>query len=293
MKTLPFAVDRLLQNSNFWLCAIAIGLTALHLSFTLKLTDNIDQLCLNILFWGAIYSLLWKKRNVLNLESDIYSSFLAFLLITLILLKSLSLFWFETSFLNIFPLISTFSVALLASGFKNLKQYWREFILVFILAVPDGIIGIIIANTINLSLLAAKFSTFFLWYLGFNVYRQGIYVILPTGTIEINTACSGFNAIMLLLRLSLLFIMMFPTELYKKVLASIGGIFIAFIINGMRIALMAVLVAYSNQQSFDYWHGENGSQIVSTISILIFGIFCRLLIRENESTEQNSVTSFE
>jgi hypothetical protein len=45
---------------------------------------------------------------------------------------------------------------------------------------------------------------------------------------------------------------------------------------------MAVLVASSNQQAFEYWHGSEGNQIFSTISILVFGILCQFFLHENK-----------
>lgn len=280
MKASILAPVRLLQDSKFWLFALAIGLAALHLNLMWKLTGYIDELSVSVLFWVALLSLVWQKRNTLRLESDIFSSLCGLLLIAIILIKSLSLFWFESDFIKVTCLVSFIGLGLVASGVKGLKQYWQELLIVILLLLPVEIILQQTEKIINVSVLAAKFSTFVLWYLGFEVSRQGVSVILPTGAIEIHPPCSGLNAMLLLLRLAFLFIILFPMHWSKKILVPIGAVFLTFIINVIRLTLMALLVASSNQAAFQYWHGEAGSQVFSTISILIFGAFCRFLIQQ-------------
>jgi exosortase/archaeosortase family protein len=51
-------------------------------------------------------------------------------------------------------------------------------------------------------------------------------------------------------------------------------VLLGFIVNGIRVALMAILVASSNKSAFTYWHGGDGSLIFAIISMVLFGIFC-------------------
>ncbi len=288
MKTLPLTPVRLLQNSKFCLFGIAVCLTALHLLLTWRLTGDVDRLIVDVLFWGAILCLVWRKRNILKLESGIISSFFGLLLIALVFLKSISLVWVESSFLRIVPLIAIFGLGLLASGVKGLKQYWRELIIVLLLCLPESSLTQIIDELFKVTTLTTKFAVFILWYLGFEVSRQGANVILPNGSALIGPTCTGISAAILLLKLSILFILMFPTAWRKKILVLLGAIFIAFLISGIRVAIIATVV--SNQEAFHYWHGSEGSQIFSTISILVFGLFCRFLLQPGELATQNSLT---
>jgi len=41
----------------------------------------------------------------------------------------------------------------------------------------------------------------------------------------------------------------------------IVAVLVAFVVNGVRVALMAILVAYSSQEAFEYWHTGTGSEI--------------------------------
>ncbi len=264
-------------NSKFYLFGITVCLTALHLILTWRLTSDIDQLIINVLFWGALLCLLWRKRDILNLESGILSSFLGLLLIALVFVKSISLFWFESSFLKIVPLMIALGLALLASGIKGLKQYWRELIIALLLCLPESLLLKIIEEVFHVTTLTAKLSVFILWYLGFQVSRQGAIITLSNGSVLVGDLCTGISTAVILLKLSVLSILMFPTNWRKKILVPVAAIFIAFVAGGIRVALMAVVV--SNHQAFSYWHGSQGNQIFSTIAILIFGLLCRFLLQ--------------
>ena len=270
----------LLQNSKFCLFTTAVGLSALHLSLTWRLNGEVDPLIIGVLFWGSILYLLWRKQDRINLESDIFSSSFGTLLIALVLVKSISLFWVESSFIRIVPMTAALGLGLLASGIKGLKQYWRELIIVLLLSLPESSFLQIIEEVFKITTLTANFAVLLLWYLGFSVSRQGANIFLPNGSVSVAVFCTGISNALLLLKLSVLFILMFPTDWVKKIIVLIGAIFIAFVTSGIRVALMAVVV--SNQELFKYWHGPQGNQIFATISILIYGLLCRVLLQPDE-----------
>lgn len=281
MKATSLASLKPLQNTQFWLLAIAGGLIAVHLSLSWRLSTNVSQLSISVLGWGAVFSLLWDKRHTLRLESDVFSSLVGVLLIAFVLLRSL----FVTSIDSIFdlsPFIAGLGVALLASGVKGLKQYWLELIIILAINAPIGLL----IEQINLSTLTAKFSTVNLSYLGFNVARRGVNIILPTGAVEVNRACSGLEGMVRLLRLSVLFLVMFPTTLARSILVPIVAVVVAFLVNAVRVALMAVLVAYSNQEAFEYWHTGDGAQVFFLISTVIFGSFCYFISKKDDHDNQ-------
>lgn len=273
MKALPVVLVRLLQNSKFYLFGITVSLTALHLLLIWRVSGDADQLIISVLFWGAILRLVWQKRDILNLESDICSSFFGLLLIALVFYKSTSLFWVESSLVKIIPLIAALGSCLLASGIKGLKQYWRELIIVLLLCLPASLFTQIVDQLFQVGTLTAKFAVFVLWYLGFAVSRQGATIILPIGSVFVAPACTGISTALLLLKLSVIFILVFPTSWKQKILLAIAAILISFLVSGIRVAIIATAVA--NQEAFNYWHGGSGNQIFSTISILLFGLLCR------------------
>lgn len=273
---------QVINNSRFWLLGIAAGLTAIHLTITWK-SDNSDLLGMSVLFLAAVCSLIRKKQNTLNLETGIISGLLGATIIAFVLFKSTAPIGkfpdLHDKFSYTFPLVSGIGLGLLASGLKGLKQYGKELTLLFCLGVPHAIVP----SLVDISLLTAKFSTTLLWCLGFNVDREGVYIILPAGSVEVYSGCSGMVAILYLWALSALFLVMFPLNLSQKILVPIVATLLAFVVNGGRVALMAVLVASSNEEAFDFWHTGSGSQLFAMTSVLIFSLFCWFLLQVNQA----------
>ena len=253
--------------SKYWLAFIGIGLIALHLNSS-ELYSQTASLSHNYLFWTVVLFLLWEKRSSLPMKSDIASSFAGTVLLSLVLYKSLHLFPGDF-FLRIFPLLSLIGWGLVASGLKEWRHYNKELFLLLFLAIPWEFVYVF-----DISQLTAQFSNFLLWILGFEVTRQSVWIVMPTGSVEVYNGCSGVRTIVQLLGLTWILLALVPTTWKQKILLPIASILLGFTINGMRIALMAVLVALSNLEGFAYWHTGNGSLVFSAISVLIFASMC-------------------
>lgn len=253
--------------AKFLLLGIAASLVTLHLNLSQQFGRS-DFLSHSILFWVTALFLVWQKRDKLHLESNAISSVVGLVLLVLVLYKSLHLFQ-DDFFLRISPLISLLGWGLLASGIRGLKQYWRAFFVLVFLAIPWEFIYIF-----NVSLITAKFSAFILWILGFEVTRQGVWVILPTGSVEVYNGCSGLRIILQLLGLSWIVLAIASTSPKQKIYLPMAAILLGFTVNGIRVALMAVLVALSDSRGFTYWHVGQGSLLFSAVAVLIFGTIC-------------------
>lgn len=280
MKATSLTSLKPLQNTEFWLLAITGGLIAVHLSLSWRLNANLSQLSISVLGWGAVLSLLWDKRHTFKLQSDVFSSLLGLLLIAFVLLRSLSVTQIDSVF-ELSPFIAALGVAMLASGVKGLQQYWLELIVIFAINAP---VGALLEQT-DISMLTAKFGNAILSYSGFEVSRQGVNIILPTGAVSVDRACSGLDSIVRLLRLSVLFLVMFPVKSTKNILVPVVAVLVAFTVNGVRVALLAFLVAYSNKGSFEYWHKGDGAQVFFLISTLVFGLFCYFISQKDDPND--------
>ncbi|GBF81371.1 cyanoexosortase A [Aphanothece sacrum] len=260
-----------LQDPTSWVVALGIALAGLHLTIV-DLSKELNLMSLSILAWLAIASMLWDKREDISFKSGVFSSFLGATLIVFMLLRSLSSSGYHLTF---FPLVSGVAMALIASGIKQIKQYWKELVILTILAATPIFTSLL--QLINLPTLTAKFSNASLWLLGFQSYREGIYLILPTGRVEVGEACSGIESILLMFFIAILFLFMIPLNRLQQIICVVLGVLLGFIINSIRVCILALLVAFSNKQSFDYWHGDDGSLIFALSSVFIFGIFCWLV----------------
>ena len=284
MKATHLALLKLLKIPPFLLLGIAAGLVAINLTLVWKARD-IGHLGMSALFWLAVASLLWEKRHSLSIESGIFPSLLGALLIAWVLLNSASLPdgqdpIVHNRFLRISPFISALGLGLIASGFRGLKQYWRELTIVFFLGIPS----VLASFLTDISPFTAKFATFLLWYSGFDVSLQSLNIILPTGRVRVYSACSGIESMTYLLGVAVICLVMFPPKWSHRILVPIVALILGFVVNGVRVALMAVL-AGTNSESFDYWHIGEGSLLFGMIAIAIFGLFYAFLLRQDETVE--------
>ena len=268
------------QEPKYWLLGIACGLIALHLTLTSR-TNDTDLFGTMLLFWGVVAFLIWERHESLTFESGVFASFFGTSLIALILLKSSSISGYDY-FIRVVPFLSGISLALLASGTKGLKQYWQELLILGYTAIPPGLIGVFV----DVALLTAKFSAFLLHYLGFEVVRKGVFLILEKGSVEVYHGCSGVNAMLQLLGLALVFLLMFSTTKGQKIILPFVAVITAFLVNAARVALLAVLVSLSQPEAFKYWHEGNGSVIFSMIAVFIFGLFCWFAILKDQPPNQ-------
>lgn len=275
-----------LKTSDFWLWAIAACLVAIYLTLVWRIDDS-DLFAGALLFLAAVYSLLQERWKQLNLQSTLASSLVGCSLILLLLIRSTNLP--SPTFLLVFPLIAGLGLALLASGFRGIRQYWRELGILLFLGLPR----ILLPRLIDPTLWTAKFSAVILWYLGFPVLRDGLNIQINEGVIEVYEGCSGLDSMSHLLALSGLFIFMFSKGWVQSIFVAIASLIIAFIVNAFRVALMGYLVSISNMAAFDYWHEGTGSLIFSVIAVLLFGLLCFFLIRQSEQPDDDHLPPVE
>lgn len=274
-----------LKQPKYWLLALVAAIAAIHLTLLSRI-DNSELFATCLLFWIAAGSLIWDRYETLNLESNWVASLLGTLIVIGMLTRvgsspdSASSAW-------ALPLVAGLGTGLLASGFKGLRQYWREFIIFGLLAVYPLLR--LTLEAIDLSEITAKAASFMLWYSGFPVRLQGVFLLMPTSRVEVYGACSGIQSILQLLSISVLFLLMFPLRSHiQKVLCVVAAVVIGFVVNALRVALMAILNNAGDKNAFDYWHEGQGSLIFSAIAVLVFGCFCWFFFLRNPNQKTDS-----
>ncbi|WP_041429225.1 archaeosortase/exosortase family protein [Synechococcus sp. PCC 7502] len=145
-------------------------------------------------------------------------------------------------------------------------------------------------RVLNFSLLAAKFVGVILYYANFDVVRKNVVLALPNGAIEVNSGCSGLPSIAILLQMGALFAIYCPVPRLIALLLPLTGALIAFLVNGFRIMILAILTNAQNKSAFDYWHEGMGEQVFSIISMVLFGLLCEW-IWEQTHTQEKSETN--
>lgn len=253
------------QVTSPWLLSLISGLIAIQVNLVAK-APQLNFVDYSLLPWAIAGLWVWQRQHRFQFAGGRAASLAGLLLLGLVLLKS-AFYLRPSAFPIVFPLLAAISLLLLVEGFKGLWHY-RPLLLLLLVLGPTNIL--LPRWFVDISPLTAKFSAAVLWYSSFDVTRQGTLLILPTGTIDVFAGCSGIESIGYLFCISIAAIIIFPVRWRTGAIASLSAMAIAFIVNGIRVALLAVLVANSQEGAFDYWHTGEGSSLFNLLSVAIF-----------------------
>lgn len=259
------------NQSTFCLCLINIGLFYLIIAW--RVTGNLDRVITDSLFYIVIVYLFRKRQSKIGFRRDLTASFIGIVWITIVVIKSLTLLSFEDYLVCLIPVSSILGLSLLTSGFSGIWQYRRELFLAGVAFFPAEVIGMVLEKSISVTTLNAKVASYILYYIGFNISNTGnqISLSLPEmGNFQaiVNYSCSGMPMIILLLKMALALIFLFPFSNQQSILILILSVITGFILGVIRVCILVLLIPQTT--NFNYWHGHNGSQIFSTLAIMLF-----------------------
>lgn len=264
---------RVIRLPAFLLVGIAAAGVFVHLGINLKM-EKYSHFAMSLIFWLAAISQCWDRRQQIKPSSNLTSFGLGVISIGITLIGA---FVNRNLFLGFAPLGFAVGLALLTSGIANLSRYRQELIILFALGIPKLLLPILP----DISPLTAKISAFWLMYCGFDVALQDNKIILPQGAVNVVPSCSGLNLIIYMLGLSVIFQVMFPylRKNSLKIISYLAAAAIGFFVNSIRVSILALLSGDASHRAFEYWHSQEGALIFVTISVLIYGVFCWLLLR--------------
>ena len=259
---------RLVRFSQLGVCGLALILCWLDLAWINRLGLP-NLFTLHLLVAIAIANALLQKKKQIVWESDLFCVCFGGAIVALTILRSQMPLGYHPH-LSLF--IFGIGLALIASGRKHLGLYKNEIFVLGILALYPLYHRIFIA--LNWTVLTAKASTLALNLVNITATQQENRVILPTGRVEVYGSCAGVDLVILLIMVVTLLILQFPINKRQKFYGYATAIAIAFIINSLRVAFLATLIAQHDRVAFDYWHGDDGGWIFSLLAIAIWGIYC-------------------
>ncbi|MEE3715317.1 cyanoexosortase A [Tumidithrix elongata RA019] len=275
------------KQIEFWLFSTLVSLIVVNLTLVWRLSQDLDEIAIQILSWGIVLLLLYRQKGKLQLDSDPTATALGLSLIVWTLIKSAIAKRYGDILFLLIPFLSVLGLGLIASGFKGLKQYWQPLLMASILGIPIQFVhaGIdTLEKVIPINLFTAQFAHSMLWYLGFNVAQQGIYISSPEGVVRVGQGCAGLPQIFLLLRITVMFLLIFKVSRRDLWIIPPVAVAIAFVVNSVRVGILALIVA--NQEAFKYWHDGDGSQIFSLIAVFLLLVFCNFLTRSKNEAEE-------
>ncbi len=263
-----------LRSPSFLLLVLGATVVAIQLTLIWKIGSP-DRQITSMLFWATAVYLIWERQDQLNFQTGIVASSIGAILLSLLLLKSAG--YCEESFLIMYPFIAGIALALIASGWRGFRAYWREIFLLFFAGIPE----VLFAKLADPSPITAQFASSMLWYSGVPVTQQGIYLQLPGGSVQVYSGCSGVVAMTQLLGMSVLFLMLLPLpwQWFQKLMIPVAAVVIGFLVNAMRVALMAILVSQKQTAAFEYWHAGSGSLVFSVIGTSLLVLLVWILIQ--------------
>ncbi len=276
------------KNSSFkdqnFLSLVILGLIfAIYLRIYWRCNEDINQVFVLGIIYACFFFKFYQKQNEISFSSSFWSRLTGLLLIFIPLVRSRFLLIVEEGydFRNlslVFCLISIIGYIILIAGFRGLKKFPQELIFLgvaslFILFIKKllGIILTVQSENNFISVISAKFATFFLWYLGFNPTNQGAIIHVNSASAYVGIACTGWNLFFMLCQLSFCVLLLFHYSLKNPFLPFLLSLLISFILSIIRIMIMALVV--KDDAVFDYWHGGDGSSLfISAGMILFWGI---------------------
>lgn len=243
--------------------------------------ESSGQLGITMVCWMAVWMLL-TRRPPMSAGRLALGQWLG-----VGLLLALAFFVFTPptdwrALLALYPLWAGLALSLLAEGLRGPGRRWRELLILFFLGIPHGFL----IGGINLSQITARFSAFLLHYMGRDVKLTGTEIALPGGAVEVVKSCDGTGAMAYLACLAVIFLVLFPVKRWQRVVMIPLAMTIAFITNGVRVALLAVIESSAGTKSFDYWHEGTGAMLWTGLPVLVFGLVCFLVLHfQIRSTE--------
>jgi cyanoexosortase A len=251
---------------GFQISLFCLGLLAsLHLALDLYLGKQ-SHFFMSLLVWSAVASLLWDKKFQFSLSPSKISTFLGFAILSALLVASMA--HPGEKVIGFFPVVAFLSWVLIFVSPAQLSSYLKEFSILSIFGLPK----LVPETAFGLAPLTAKFSAFLLHYVvSYPVTLvNSIRIQVPNGGVEVVPACSGISLILHMLSISVIFLCLFPVQKRHFILLPLIAATLGFVLNGVRVAVLAALSRPESSAGFEYWHSANGASIFVLIALLLY-----------------------
>lgn len=269
---------------NLWLTLCALVAFQNLIVFTnTQITGNAITA---LIVWGGALICMEDLLESLQPKPS-HSSLLVGSILVIYSLYRTSLVNGSDSFLYLLVPISGLGLILMAQPFRDIVRFKASLFILCLL--PLFVLVQIIFSTFitdDLSLLTAKFVLFWLSILGLSPLKLvGDTVYVDGGAVQVMHECNGFEMIMQMLITGTIFLVAFPlrSRLGKLLIIVLSPV-IGFIVNSIRIALLAIFTSFNSDTGkylFDFFHEQAGSLIFSGIAVFLLGyLYLSLLDRE-------------
>jgi cyanoexosortase A len=254
------------SNVGFQVSLFCLGLLAsIHLALDLYLGKQ-SHFLMSLLVWSSVFSLLWDRRSQFSPCSGEVSTFVGFATLSALLVASVT--HPGEKIIGFFPFIAFSSWALIFVDLAKLSSYLKEFSILSVFGLPK----LVPETAFGLAPLTAKFSAFMLHYVVSYPVKlvNDIHIQVPNGGVEVVPACSGISLILHMLSISVIFLCLFPAQKRHFILLPLIAATLGFVLNSVRVAVLAALSRPEWSNHFEYWHSANGASIFVLIALMLY-----------------------
>jgi cyanoexosortase A len=277
-------IRQIINHKIFYLLVALACLASLHFYYIWKINNHIPSL-IDILGWSCTGFLLWKRGNKIKIRSSFISTILGVtLIIWMIIRHTLSQSNSAMDALSfVFPIVNFVGLLLITVGFKQLINYKSELAIMSLMSIPTLFVSTTVLSPI--AHIDARLMTFILHYIGFTVSRQNTTVLLSKGAVEVMGGCSSIIPLVTVFALLVMLTSLYAAKRKQQTIIYTIATVAVFLINSIRLCLLAVLVNNGNNASFEYWHSGGGAAIFSNIIVVIVGGISYKILEDNLQTQ--------
>jgi cyanoexosortase A len=274
--------DKHQQNFRISFFCLVI-LACVHASLDIYLGKQ-AHLMVSLPLWGSVFLLLWDNRQAFRHSKEKISFFAGCLLLAALLIITVTRP--GEKLVGFFPLVAFVGWLSIFAGFSQFRMHLKELAILVAFGLPK----LVSESAFGLAPLTAKFSANILWYLGQSVSLQGVQINVPNGSVEVVPSCSGANLITHMLSVSVMVMCVLPKpQNAHRITLPFIAILLGFVMNSLRVALLAFLSPPQYSTFFHYWHGPNGASMIVLLTLLIYSSICFWIFKPlNQNSQEQS-----
>ena len=166
------------------------------------------------------------------------------------------------------PLAGGLGLLLFAGGAGWMRANGRALLLLSLpMLYPPPVA---VREILDTSRATAFLGAFFLRLCGFAVDTSGTLLRMSTSSLNVAGACSGINQIFELLSLAVLGSIVLEVGRRGAAWLAASAVAVGFVVNALRIALLAVLADRGRTDLFDLWHTGTASLLVPVAATAVW-----------------------
>lgn len=269
----------LLCKRNYHLIITALIFSAALL--LMAFAGDAGDFAITVLTFLGVYSLLIEKQK--HTLSPVFNNFsLTVLILSMMLIVAAFSSLEPTLTARILPLFFflIFWSTQTGTATSLRQQYWKPLLLLLLLALPDRTLLMPLVYPLltlfgwdAMTFPTAHLATTLTSLTGLQAELSHLDIHMENAIVTVWQGCDGSRNMDFLLRLGIMVIITLPIK-SSRWLATIGvAVILAFLINVVRVALLAHLANSGDFGLFDYWHEGDGSKLFNLSAIILFAAF--------------------